>query len=70
MSAHLIVDETNRYAQQEILRSTNPFTFCSRIGKWEYILETAAVPSSFYDNLSLERLEAVIRCMHLSSNSN
>jgi hypothetical protein len=27
----LIVDETNKYAQQEILKSIKPLTFCSRI---------------------------------------
>jgi hypothetical protein len=31
----LIVDETNKYAEQEILKSVNPFTFCSGIRKWE-----------------------------------
>jgi hypothetical protein len=31
----LIVDETNRHAQQEILKSIRPLTFCSRIRKWE-----------------------------------
>jgi hypothetical protein len=29
----LIVDETKRYAQQEISKSVNPFTFHSRIKK-------------------------------------
>jgi hypothetical protein len=31
----LIVDETNKYAQQEISKSIKPLTFCSRIRKWE-----------------------------------
>jgi hypothetical protein len=31
----LIVDETYRYAQPEILKSVNPFTFHSRIRKWK-----------------------------------
>jgi hypothetical protein len=35
----LIVDETNRYAQQEILKSVKPFTFCSRFRKWEDVTE-------------------------------
>jgi hypothetical protein len=30
-----IVDETNRYAQQEIAKSVRPLTFRSRIWKWE-----------------------------------
>jgi hypothetical protein len=33
--AQLIVDETNKYAQQEISKSIKPLTFCSRIRKWE-----------------------------------
>jgi hypothetical protein len=31
----LIVDETNKYAQQEILKSIQPLTFPSRIRMWE-----------------------------------
>jgi hypothetical protein len=31
----LIVDETNRYAQQEISKIVRPLTFRSRIRKWE-----------------------------------
>jgi hypothetical protein len=31
----LIVDETNRYTRQEILKSVNPFTFHSRLRKQE-----------------------------------
>jgi hypothetical protein len=31
----LIVDETNRYAQQEISKSIRPHTFHSRLRKWE-----------------------------------
>ncbi|XP_023703521.1 piggyBac transposable element-derived protein 4-like [Cryptotermes secundus] len=31
----LIVDETNRYAQQEIAKSVRPLTFRSRLWKWE-----------------------------------
>jgi hypothetical protein len=34
----LIVDETNRYAQQEISKSMRPHTFCSRIWKWEDVM--------------------------------
>jgi hypothetical protein len=30
-----IVEETNRYAQQEIAKSVRPHTFHSRIRKWE-----------------------------------
>jgi hypothetical protein len=33
----LIVDETNRFAQQEISESISPFTFHSMIGKCEYV---------------------------------
>jgi hypothetical protein len=29
------VEETNRYAQQKIAKSTTPFTFHSRIRKWQ-----------------------------------
>jgi uncharacterized membrane protein len=35
----LIVDETNRYTQPEILKSVNPFTFHSRIRKWKTVDE-------------------------------
>jgi hypothetical protein len=31
----LIIDETNRYAQQEISKNVKSFTFCFRIRKWE-----------------------------------
>jgi hypothetical protein len=31
----LIVDETNKCAQQEISKSIKPLTFCSRIWMWE-----------------------------------
>jgi hypothetical protein len=34
----LIVDKTNRYAQQEISKSINPFTFHSRIRQWEDVI--------------------------------
>jgi hypothetical protein len=35
----LIVDEINRHAQPEILKSVNPFTFHSRIRKWKTVDE-------------------------------
>jgi hypothetical protein len=33
----LNIGETNGYAQQEISKVVRPFTFCSRIRKWEDI---------------------------------
>jgi hypothetical protein len=32
-----IVEETNKYAQQQIAKSAAPLTFCSRIRKWKNV---------------------------------
>jgi hypothetical protein len=32
-----IVEETNKYAQQQIAKRAAPFTFCSGIRKWKYV---------------------------------
>jgi hypothetical protein len=33
-----IANETNKYEQQEILKTSGPLTFCSRIRKWENVI--------------------------------
>jgi hypothetical protein len=51
-----IVDETNKYAQQEIAKSVRPLTFRSRIRKWEDV-----TVHEMYVVLALIMLTGIVR---------
>jgi hypothetical protein len=52
-----IVDETNRYAQQEIAKSIRPLTFHSRIRKWEDVtVDEMYVYKSLHSDLTTQRI--------------
>lgn len=66
----LIVNETNRNAQQEISESVSPFTFHSRIGKCEYVTvaETYVVLMHAFQNLMAIKKFSMKTCLDLDYN--
>jgi hypothetical protein len=58
----LIVDETNRYAQKEILKIIITFTFYSRIRKWEDV-----TADELYMVLALFMLMGIVQAPKLRS---